>query len=128
MPGNSTMTQSPYIPPELSGISVSPVNPQASLKGPSTKYSQYKKSSTKTKPASMDISSSLPSSYSQGNSVEAFSMLSQLKQHSHLEIIPQQKPQQMKTAMEYAKNLSSGVSVIQQKCQNLEPSELQEYI
>ncbi|XP_033185643.2 calcineurin-binding protein cabin-1 [Bombus vancouverensis nearcticus] len=124
MPGNSTMTQSPYIPPELSGISVSPVNPQASLKSPSTKYSPYKKSSAKTKPASMDISSSLPSSYSQGNSVEAFSMLSQLKQHSHLEIIPQQKPQQIKTTMEYAKNLSSGGSVVQQKVsESLRPSD-----
>ena len=114
IPGNSTMAQSPYIPPELSGISVSPVNSQPSLKNPSTKYSHYKKSS-KTKPASMDISSSLPASYSQGNSVEAFSMLSQLKQHSHLEIIPQQKSQQMKSAMEYTKNLSSGMSVLPQK-------------
>lgn len=121
MPGNSSMA--PYIPPELSGISVSPVNPQAGLKGPSTKYSQYKKSSTKTKPT-MDISNSLPNSYSQGNSVEAFSMLSQLKQHSHLEIIPQQKPQQIKSTLEYTKNLSSGVSVVSQKVsESLRPSD-----
>ncbi|XP_003701167.1 calcineurin-binding protein cabin-1 [Megachile rotundata] len=115
IPGNSSMPQPPYIPPELSGISVSPVNPQSGLKGPSTKYSSYKKSSTKTKAASsMDISNSITNSYSQGNSAEALSMLSQLKQHSHLEIIPQQKPQ-MKPSMEYTKNLSSGVSVVPQK-------------
>lgn len=120
MPGNSSMA--PYIPPELSGISVSPVNPPG-LKSPSTKYSQYKKSSTKAKPA-MDISNSLSNSYSQGNSVEAFSMLSQLKQHSHLEIIPQQKSQQMKSTLEYTKNLSSGVSVVSQKVsESLRPSD-----
>ncbi|XP_076756592.1 calcineurin-binding protein cabin-1 isoform X1 [Xylocopa sonorina] len=122
IPGNSSMPQPPYIPPELSGISVSPVNPQGNLRAPNTKYSNYKKScSTKTKPISMDITSSLPNSYSQGNSVEA--IFSQLKQHSHLEIIPQQKPQQMKSAMDYAKNLSSGVSVITQKgSESLRPS------
>lgn len=115
IPGNSSMAQPPYIPPELSGISVSPVNPQTSLKGPTAKYSSYKKSSVKTKPASsMDISASLPTSYSQGNSAEALSMLSQLKQHSHLEIIPQQKTQ-MKPSMEYTKSLSSGVSMVPQK-------------
>ncbi|XP_017876030.1 calcineurin-binding protein cabin-1-like [Ceratina calcarata] len=122
MPVNPSMPQPPYVPPELSGISVSPVNPQTGLKGPSTKYPAYKKtSSTKTKPT-MDVPGSLPSSYSQSNS-EAFSMLSHLKQHSHLEIIPQQKAQQMKPTIDYAKTLSSGVSVVPQKMtESLRPS------
>ncbi|XP_054016613.1 calcineurin-binding protein cabin-1-like isoform X2 [Hylaeus anthracinus] len=114
IPGNSTMTQAPFIPPELSGISVSPVNPQTGLKGPSIKYSSYKKPPAKTKPSLVDTSSSLSNSFPQGSSVEALSMLSQLKQHSHLEIIPQQKAQ-AKPAMEFPKNLSSGVSVVPQK-------------
>lgn len=120
--GNSSMSQPPYIPPELSGISVSPVNPQTALKGSNTKYSSYKKPSMKTKPPNpLDISSSL-SNFPQGSSAEALSMLSQLKQHSHLEIIPQQKVQ-MKTNMEYPKNLSSGVSVVPQKVSDsLRPS------
>ena len=124
MPGNSSMGQPPYIPPELSGISVSPVNPvnpvnpgpQLGLKGPGTKYSGYKKSSAKAKapPPPIDISSSLASSFPQGSSAEALSMLSQLKQHSHLEIIPQQKAQ-IKPTVDYPKNLCSGVSVLPQK-------------
>lgn len=123
MPGNSSMAQPPFIPPELSGISVSPVNPQTGLKGPSIKYTNYKKSSAKTKPpAAVDTSSSLSSSFPQGSSVEALSMLSQLKQHSHLEIIPQQKVQ-IKPTMEYPKNLSSSVSVVPQKISDpLRPS------
>ncbi|XP_076237549.1 calcineurin-binding protein cabin-1 isoform X2 [Calliopsis andreniformis] len=124
IPGNSSISQPPYIPPDLSGISVSSVNPQTGLKGPNVKYTNYKKSSTKTKPpTSMDISSSLPN-FPQGSSAEALSMLSQLKQHSHLEIIPQQKPQ-MKTTMEYPKNLSSGVTVVPQKMSDpLRPSNI----
>ncbi|XP_076631383.1 calcineurin-binding protein cabin-1 isoform X1 [Colletes latitarsis] len=123
MPGSSSMTQPPFIPPELSGISVSPVNPQTGLKSTGMKYTNYKKSSVKTNPpASIDTTSSLTSSFPQGSSVEALSMLSQLKQHSHLEIIPQQKAQ-MKPTMEYPKNLSSGVSVVPQKVSDpLRPS------
>ncbi|KZC11421.1 hypothetical protein WN55_03022 [Dufourea novaeangliae] len=124
LPGNSSMTQPPYIPPELSGISVSPINPQPGLKGPSTKYSNYKKSTGKTKTsASMEISTPLPNSFAQSTtSAEALSMLSQLKQHSHLEIIPQQKAQ-MKSTMEYPKSLSSGVTVVPQKMSDpLRPS------
>nr|XP_034185241.1 calcineurin-binding protein cabin-1-like isoform X1 [Osmia lignaria]XP_034185242.1 calcineurin-binding protein cabin-1-like isoform X1 [Osmia lignaria]XP_034185243.1 calcineurin-binding protein cabin-1-like isoform X1 [Osmia lignaria] len=114
IPGNSSMPQPPYIPPELSGISVSAVNPQTGLKGPAAKYSGYKKPSVKTKPTLSTDTASLPTAYSQGNSAEALSMLSQLKQHSHLEIIPQQKTH-MKPSMEYTKSLSSGVTVVPQK-------------
>ncbi|XP_029179074.1 calcineurin-binding protein cabin-1-like [Nylanderia fulva] len=127
--GNPTaMSQSPFIPPELSGISVSPVvTPQSSSIKPvaSVKYHGYKKSSvTGNKlakplpPVTMDVpSSSLPSSsasFPQGGTVEALSMLSQLQQHSHLEIIPQQKAPQLKPSLDYSKNLSS-LSVVPQK-------------
>lgn len=124
--GNSTaMSQSPFIPPDLSGISVSPVvAPQSgSIKTvASVKYHSYKKSSAgnksaKPSTAAMDVpSSSLPSSASfpQSSTVEALSMLSQLQQHSHLEIIPQQKPSQLKPSLDYSKNLSS-LSVVSQK-------------
>ncbi|XP_076277405.1 calcineurin-binding protein cabin-1 isoform X2 [Lasioglossum baleicum] len=113
--GSSSMTQPPYIPSELSGISVSPINPPTGLKGPATKYTNYKKSPVKTKPpTTVEISAPVPNSFSQASSVEALSMLSQLKQHSHLEIIPQQKAQ-IKPSIDYSKNLSSGVSVVPQK-------------
>ncbi|XP_072762605.1 calcineurin-binding protein cabin-1 isoform X2 [Anoplolepis gracilipes] len=130
--GNSTaMSQSPFIPPELSGISVSPVvTPQsASIKTvANVKYHGYKKpsagnKSAKPPAAAMDVpSSALPSSTSfpQGSTVEALSMLSQLQQHSHLEIIPQQKPSQLKPSLDYSKNLSS-LSVVPQKVTS-EPS------
>ncbi|KAL6431043.1 hypothetical protein ACFW04_007057 [Cataglyphis niger] len=123
--GNSTtMSQSPFIS-DLSGISVSPVvAPQSSsIKSvASVKYHNYKKpsagnKSTKPSTAAMDVpSSSLSSSTSfpQSNTVETLSMLSQLQQHSHLEIIPQQKPSQLKPSLDYSKNLST-LSVVPQK-------------
>lgn len=124
--GNSTtMSQSPFIPPDLSGISVSPVvAPQSSsIKSvASVKYHSYKKPSAGNKSAkpssvAMDVpSSSVPSSASfpQSSTVETLSMLSQLQQHSHLEIIPQQKPSQLKPSLDYSKNLST-LSVVPQK-------------
>lgn len=117
--GNSTaISQSPFIPPELSGISVSPVvaSQSSSIKTvASVKYHGYKKPSAgnkpaKPSPAAMDVpSNSLSSSasFSQSSTVEALSMLSQLQQHSHLEIIPQQKPPQLKPSLDYTKSLSS---------------------
>lgn len=113
--GNSaTMSQPPFIPPELSGISVSPVTgPQqsSSIKATSAKYHGYKKTTSKPKPvapATIEVPpSSLPASFSQNSSVEAFSMLSQLQQHSHLEIIPQQKT--VKGNIDYSKNLPSSM-------------------
>ncbi|EFN67385.1 hypothetical protein EAG_00889, partial [Camponotus floridanus] len=87
----------------------------------SVKYHGYKKPSAGNKPAkptpAMDVpSSSLSSSTSfpQGSTVEALSMLSQLQQHSHLEIIPQQKSPQLKPSLDYSKSLSS-LSVVPQK-------------
>ncbi|XP_078044095.1 calcineurin-binding protein cabin-1 [Augochlora pura] len=113
---SSSLTQPPYLPSELSGISVSPINPQTAIKGQTTKYSNYKKSPVKTKtPTTVEISAPLPNSFTQtSSSVEALSMLSQLKQHSHLEIIPQQKAQ-IKPTMDYTKNLSSGIGIVPQK-------------
>ncbi|EZA58118.1 hypothetical protein X777_01889 [Ooceraea biroi] len=123
--GNSgTMSQPPFIPPELSGISVSAVGPQSGTiksAAASTKYHNYKKSISKPKPtataatAAIDMpSSSLAASFPQSNSVEALSMLSQLQQHSHLEIIPQQKAP-LKPNIDYSKSLSSSVNVMPQK-------------
>jgi len=125
--GNSgTISQSPFIPPELSGISVSAIGSQLStIKGTtaSTKYHNYKKSTSKTKSTTITATtaielptSSLATSFPQNSSVDTFSMLSQLQQHSHLEIIPQQKaPQQLKPNIDYSKNLLSSVNVMPQK-------------
>lgn len=63
----------------------------------------------------MDVPNPLSSSFPQATSVEALSMLSQLQQHSHLEIIPQQKNPQIKANVDFSKNLSSSVSVVPQK-------------
>lgn len=120
MPSGSPAMAPPFIPPpELSGISVSAVTQPTGMKA--TKYHGYKKSSVKSKATTatttttaVDVSSSLPASFSQGSSVEALSMLSQLKQHSHLEIIPQQKTS-LKPSMDYSKGLSSSVTVVPQK-------------
>lgn len=128
MPGSSAMSQPPFIPPELSGISVSAVTQPPGIKTAvsAAKYHSYKKSSVnKSKPTTtataaaatttVDVPSSLPASFSQSSSVEALSMLSQLQQHSHLEIIPQQKVP-LKPSMDYApKGLSSSVTVMPQK-------------
>lgn len=123
---STAMSQSPFIPPELSGISVSPVGSQpGSIKAASAKYHSYKKSISKPKPpvtSTMEVPSSLPTSFSSGSSVEALSMLSQLQQHSHLEIIPQQKVP-LKPNIDYSKTLSSSVSVVPPKVsETLRPS------
>lgn len=124
----AAMSQSPFIPPELSGISVSPVGSQpGSIKtvAASAKYHNYKKSIGKPKPPAtpaMEVPSSLPASFPSGSSVEALSMLSQLQQHSHLEIIPQQKAS-LKPSIDYSKTLSSSVSVVPPKVsETLRPS------
>jgi len=131
--GNSgTISQSSFIPPELSGISVSAVGSQLStIKNTiaSTKFHNYKKSIGKTKSTTITATtaielpaSSLATSFPQNSSVDTFSMLSQLQQHSHLEIIPQQKTQ-LKPNIDYPKNLSSSVNVIPQKVsETLRPS------
>lgn len=118
---NSTaMSQPPFIPPELSGISVSPVGSQSGgikAAAASAKYHSYKKSISKSKPpvtSAMEVPSSLSASFPPGSSVEALSMLSQLQQHSHLEIIPQQKAP-LKPSIDYSKTLSSSVSVVPPK-------------
>lgn len=106
--GSSAISQSPFITPELSGISVSAVTQPPGMK--TTKYHGYKKSNVKPKATvpttaattSVDVPSSLPASFSQGGSVEALSMLSQLQQHAHLEIIPQQKAP-LKSSIDYSK-------------------------
>lgn len=127
--GSAAMSQPPFIPPELSGISVSPVGsqPGSGIKTATvgTKYHSYKKSVSKPKlPATpaMEVPSSLPASFSSGSSVEALSMLSQLQQHSHLEIIPQQKAP-LKPSIDFSKTLSSSVSVMPPKVpETLRPS------
>lgn len=117
--GSATMSQSPFIPPELSGISVSPVSSQpgggikSAAAGAAAKYHSYKKSVSKPKqPATsaMEVPSALPASFSSGSSVEALSMLSQLQQHSHLEIIPQQKAP-LKPNLDFAKTLASSMNL-----------------
>ncbi|XP_046833228.1 uncharacterized protein LOC124430542 isoform X2 [Vespa crabro] len=113
MTGNSSLGQTSYIPTELSGISVSPVA-QSGIKGSNAKISNYKRPSTKPKSVIMDVQNPLSNSFPQTTSAEALSMLSQLQQHSHLEIIPQQKSQ-IKTNVDFSKNLSSSVSVVPQK-------------
>ncbi|KAG7213991.1 hypothetical protein KM043_001364 [Ampulex compressa] len=113
IPGSSSMPQPPFIPPELSGISVSPVA-QSGAKGTGGKFAGYKKPSAKSKTTVVEPPGSLSSSFGQSNSVEALSMLTQLQQHSHLEIIPQQKTQ-LKASVDYAKNLPASVSVVPQK-------------
>lgn len=116
----TVMSQPPFIPPELSGISVSPVGSQpGSIKATaaSAKYHSYKKSISKPKPpvtSAMEVPSSLSASFPPGSSVEALSMLSQLQQHSHLEIIPQQKAP-LKPSIDYSKTHSSSVSVVPPK-------------
>ena len=90
-----------FLPSELSGLSVRPIP-----KAQNSKPSSFRKQ--KPLKPSMDV----PSSLAQSKTAEAFSMLSQLQQHSHLEIIPQQK-NQTKT-LEFAKNLPSSLSVVPQ--------------
>ncbi|XP_043487375.1 calcineurin-binding protein cabin-1-like isoform X1 [Polistes fuscatus] len=114
MTGNSSLGQTSFIPAELSGISVSPVT-QAGIKPSSIKTTNYKRPPTKPKSGIMDVPNPLSSSFPQATSVEALSMLSQLQQHSHLEIIPQQKNPQIKANVDFSKNLSSSVSVVPQK-------------
>ncbi|KAK2589329.1 hypothetical protein KPH14_007877 [Odynerus spinipes] len=114
---SSSLGQTPYIPTELSGISVSPVS-QSGVKGSNVKVGNYKRPSTKPKSVVMDVPSPLSHSFPQTTSAEALSMLSQLQQHSHLEIIPQQK-NQMKTNVDFSKNLSSSVSVQQKTSETL---------
>lgn len=126
MPASTALPQPPFIPPELSGISVSAVTQPPAIKAAGTKYHNYKKpniSKPKSTATSVDVPVSLPTSFPQGGSVEALSMLSQLQQHSHLEIIPQQKAP-LKPSMDYSKNLSSSVSVMPQKVssETLRPS------
>jgi len=125
---SAAMTQPPFMPPELSGISVNPVGSQhSSIKAAiaTAKYHNYKKSISKPKPSvtsAMEVPSSLPASFSSGSSVEALSMLSQLQQHSHLEIIPQQKAP-LKPSIDYSKTLSSSVSAVPPKVpETLRPS------
>lgn len=128
--GSTAMSQSPFIPPELSGISVSPVGTQPggikAAAAASVKYHSYKKVISKPKPpvtSAMEVPSSLPASFPPGSSVEALSMLSQLQQHSHLEIIPQQKAPLKPPSIDYSKTLSSSVSVVPPKVsETLRPS------
>lgn len=116
-----TMSQPPFIPPELSGISVSAVGSQpggikTAAAAAAAKYHSYKKSISKPKSTAtpaIEVPGSLPASFSSSSSVEALSMLSQLQQHSHLEIIPQQKAP-LKSNIDY-KTLSSSVNVVPSK-------------
>ncbi|KAL6261164.1 hypothetical protein P5V15_008689 [Pogonomyrmex californicus] len=121
--GSAAISQPPFIPPELSGISVNPVGSQHGIKtAASAKYHSYKKTVSKPKPpTAMEVPSSLPASFPPGSSVEALSMLSQLQQHSHLEIIPQQKS--LKPSVDYSKTLPSSVNVVPPKIsETLRPS------
>lgn len=113
IPTSSAISQSPFISSDLSSISMNHI-PQSTIKITNMKYVNYKKSVKPKTLTAVDTSSSLPTSFSQSSSVEALSMLSQLQQHSHLEIIPQQKTQ-LKSCADYSKNLSSSLPVVPQK-------------
>ncbi|XP_066593480.1 calcineurin-binding protein cabin-1-like [Prorops nasuta] len=105
--------QPSYMPPDLSGRSVSSIS-QSDTKGCSVKHPTYKKS-TKAKP----VEAPLQSTYPQNNSAEALSMLTQLQQHSHLEIIPQQKAIKQN---EFGKNFNAMTIVPQKMSDSVRPS------
>lgn len=88
----------PFIPSELSGISVSPVTQAMSSKIPPKPA--FRKSG---KSKGMDMSGG----HSSGSTSETYSMLSQLQQHSHLEIIPQKTHKNIDFAKSIPHSLSA---------------------
>lgn len=116
----SSMPQTSYMPAELSNISLSQLPTLPTSKPPSSKGSGCRKTSGKSKSAPSDVASTMSNPLAQSHAVEAMSMLSQLQQHSHLEIIPQHK-NQPKSAMDFPMGLPSSLSVTQQKIPISEP-------
>ncbi|XP_063980045.1 calcineurin-binding protein cabin-1-like isoform X2 [Diachasmimorpha longicaudata] len=97
----------PFIPSELSGISVSPVSQSMASKIPPKPA--FRKSN---KPKGLDMTGGIQSTIPASNTAETYSMLSQLKQHAHLEIIPQKGHSKN---IDFGKNLPLSLSVVPQK-------------
>ncbi|KAF7992530.1 hypothetical protein HCN44_004874 [Aphidius gifuensis] len=109
MGGAGAIAAAPFVPSELGGLSVSAVNHSINQKG-SSKLSSFRKPS---KSKTGDLPTSSQNSVLQPSPSEALSMLSQLQQHSHLEIIPQAKT--YKSAVDYSTNVPSSSSVLPKK-------------
>lgn len=103
--------QTPFIPPELSGISVSAVGQSVQKPPPPPKHPPFRKTSGKSKSASIEMPA-MQAPIASSNTAETLSMLSQLQQHSHLEIIPQQKSHGKTGQAEYSKNMPVSLSVV----------------
>lgn len=106
------MGQPSFLPQELSGISVSPVGPSVTKPPPPPKHPPYRKVSKNPKSANMEMSGAIQPSLPTPNSADTLSMLSQLQQHSHLEIIPQQKSLAKPNQIDYSKNLPLSLSIV----------------
>lgn len=118
---SSGMSQPTYLPAELSGISLSQLPPLGGSKP--SKGSGYRKTSSKSKHSAADVvggSSAMSNPLFPSRAVEAMSVLSQLQQHSHLEIIPQHKNQTKSGGIDFPMNLPSSLSVTQQKVNPVE--------
>ena len=105
MAGAGALAQQNFLTPDLGGISVSPVGGSVTKPPPPPKHPPYRKVGKKT-------AEGQNSGGSGGNTAETLSMLSQLQQHSHLEIIPQAKGGQKGNQMDFAKNLPVSLSVV----------------
>ncbi|XP_008547464.1 calcineurin-binding protein cabin-1 [Microplitis demolitor] len=108
MPTSAVMMGVPYLSTDLSGISVSPVNSSSSKS--SVKPMSFRKGTSKPKSVEM---TAMPASLSQSSTAETINMLTQLQQHSHLEIIPQAKTHSKST--DYIKNPPLSLSVVPPK-------------
>lgn len=117
MSGAGGMGAAPFIPSERSGISVSPVNQAMTQK--LTPKPTFRKG---TKSKTMDIPGGMQNPIPSATNADTFSVLSQLQQQSHLEIIPQNKGAHSKT-MDFTKNLPLSLSVMSQKpIESIRPS------
>lgn len=107
------MSGTSYITNERSGLSVSAVNQSIAQKISSNKSTSLRKISNKDKPLPIDMSAPMMKPLAAVSSAETLNMLSQLQQHSHLEIIPQSKSH--KQNVDYPKNPPPSLSVVPTK-------------
>ncbi|XP_044577498.1 calcineurin-binding protein cabin-1-like [Cotesia glomerata] len=112
MANPATLMGASYLPPELSGISVNPVS--ASISSKSSIKPSVRKTSSKPK-SSMEITSSMPSSLAQASNAETISMLTQLQQQPHLEIIAQSQSKAHSKSTDFNKNPPLSFSVVPPK-------------
>lgn len=112
MANPAALMGAPYLPPELSGISVNPVNTSTSSK--SSIKPSVRKTSSKPK-SSMEITSSMPTSLAQASNAETINMLTQLQQQPHLEIIAQSQSKAHSKSTDFNKNPPLSVSVVPPK-------------